>query len=79
MAGGRRPDSTELCKSGKAAVTTAGEIGHVQVVCPSGDGGYDPVRGVTIAQAGARNMGYAYLSNIYSGSSRSRVRYFIHE
>ncbi|NLO47897.1 MAG: hypothetical protein GX111_06220 [Clostridiales bacterium] len=64
---------------GKPAVTTAGDIGHVQVVCPSGDYNYDPVRGVTVAQSGARNTGYAYLSGVYSGSVMNKVRYFVHE
>ena len=64
---------------GKPAVTTAGDIGHVQVVCPSKGNGYDPVRGVTVAQAGARNTGYTYLSGVYSGSAMNKVRYFVHE
>lgn len=64
---------------GKPAVTTAGSIGHVQVVCPSSDGGFDPIRGVTVAQAGSRNIGYTHLTGIYSSASVGKIRYFVHE
>lgn len=64
---------------GKPAVTTAGSIGHVQVVCPSQDGGFDTIRGVTVAQAGSRNTGYIHISGIYGSASMSKVRYFVHE
>jgi hypothetical protein len=37
---------------GRPAVTSAGSLGHVQMVCPSRDGLFDPIRGVSIAQAG---------------------------
>lgn len=64
---------------GKPAVTTAGEIGHVQMVCPSADGGYDELKGVTVAQAGAKVANYTYITNIYGAGSLKNVRYFVHE
>jgi hypothetical protein len=64
---------------GKPAVTTAGSIGHVQVVCPSNDGKFDPILGVTVAQAGSRNTGYTHISRIYDSVSLSKIRYFVHE
>ena len=65
--------------SGRPAVTTAGEIGHVQVVCPSEDGGYDSVRGVTVAQAGSKVFNYTHITNIYGSNGLKNVRYFVHE
>ena len=64
---------------GKPAVTTAGTLDHVQVVCPSRDGEYDPVRGVAIAQAGRIVTSYTHLSSIYSSSAQKSVRYWIHD
>ena len=64
---------------GKPAVTTAGEIGHVQVVCPSEDGGFDPVRGVTVAQAGSKVFNYTHITSIYGTNGLKNVRYFVHE
>ena len=52
--------------AGKPAVTAynnVGGIGHVQMVCPSADGKYDPVRGVTVTQAGSSRYNYAYISS----------------
>lgn len=69
----------EYANQGKPSVTSAGSIGHVQVVCPSTGGNYDPIRGVAIAQAGSRNTSYTHISSIYSGSQMSKVRYFVHE
>ena len=69
----------DYANQGKAAVTTAGTIGHVQVVCPSADGGFDPIRGVTVAQSGSKNTSYTHLSGIFGSSSMSKVRYFIHD
>lgn len=64
---------------GRPAVTTSGSNGHVQVVVPSNDGGYDPVRGVTIAQAGSHLTSYTYITNTYSASAlRDQVRYWVH-
>ena len=65
--------------AGKPAVTTAGTMDHVQVICPSKDGGYDPVRGVTIAQAGRIVTNYTHLSGIYSANGQKSVRYWIHD
>gem|GEM_PF-622426 len=65
---------------GKPAVTTAGNIGHVQVVVPSRDGGYDPQRGVTIAQAGGHLTSYTGIARTYSAAALSeKVRYWVHE
>ena len=65
---------------GKPAVTTAGSLGHVQIVCPSKDGEYDPIRGVAIAQAGRIVTSYTHISGIYgSNSLNSKVRYWIHK
>jgi len=64
---------------GKPAITSAGGIGHVQVICPSRDGGYDPIRGVTIAQAGSIVTNYTHLSSTYNTSSQKSVRYWIHD
>lgn len=64
---------------GRPAVTAAGSLGHVQVICPSRDGGFDPVRGVTIAQAGRIVTNYTYLSSIYSTNGQQSVSYFVHD
>ena len=64
---------------GRPAVTTAGSIGHVQMVVPSKDGSFDPVRGVTIAQAGRTVSSYMHISGIYNaGRLNNNVRYWIH-
>ena len=69
--------------SGKPAVTAwnnpSGRAGHVQVVCPSENGGYDSLRGVTVAQSGARNSAYTYLSSTFNQGQRSSVKYFVHD
>ncbi len=54
---------------------TQGGHGHVQVVCPSNDGAYDPSRGVTIAQAGRTLTNYAPITNIYNERLNSVVYY----
>ena len=65
---------------GKPAITSAGSLGHVQVICPSMDGGFDPARGVTIAQAGSIVTNYRHISSIYSAKAlANNVRYWIHE
>jgi hypothetical protein len=69
----------EWANSGHPAVTTSSAAGHVQIVCPSQSGGYDPSRGVTVAQAGSRVYNYTYITNIYSQNGLSGVRYFVHE
>lgn len=72
-------EAQAAANEGRVAVTTAGSMGHVQVVCPSENGGFDKIRGVTVAQAGSKVYNYTYLSNIYSASSQSSIRYFVHE
>ena len=65
---------------GHPAVTTAGSLGHVQIVCPSKDGGFDTVRGVTIAQAGRIVTNYTHISSIYGGNAlNSNVRYWVYD
>ena len=64
---------------GKPAVTAGGSIDHVQVVCPSKDGEFDPIRGVAIAQAGSIVTSYTHISSIYSANALSKVSYFVHE
>jgi len=64
---------------GRPAVTSAGSLGHVQMVIPSRDGGFDPIRGVAIAQAGRIVTSYTHISSIYGGNALSNsVRYWIH-
>lgn len=53
----------------------AGGHGHVQVVCPSEDGRYDALRGVTVAQAGRRLTNYTPITNIYSERLKDVVYY----
>ena len=65
---------------GKPAVTSAGSLGHVQIVCPSSDGGFDSIRGVAIAQAGRIVSNYTHISSIYGGNAMNKnVRYWIHD
>jgi len=65
---------------GKPAVTSAGSLGHVQIVSPSRDGGFDPIRGVAIAQAGSIVSNYTHISSIYgSNALNNNVRYWIHD
>ena len=63
---------------GKPAVTSAGSLGHVQVVCPSYDGKYDNIRGATVAQAGRIVSNYTNISSIYGTASQQNVKYWIH-
>jgi len=64
---------------GRPVVTTSGSIGHVQIVVPSKDGSFDPVRGVTIAQAGRQNSNYMYISGSYNAHRlNNHVRYWVH-
>ena len=55
-----------------------GDVGHVQVVCPSEDGLYNEEMGPTIAQAGRKTLNYAYARNVYSVNGMSKLRYFVH-
>ena len=66
--------------SGRPAMTTAGRLQHVQMVVPSNSGGYDPVRGVAIAQAGRIVSNYMYITGIYGPNAmRNYVRYWVHD
>ena len=74
-------EAQTAANSGNPAVTAwhnEGGVGHVQIVCPSRSGGFDPLRGVTIAQAGSRNTRYAHLSSTLSATERDSVRYYVH-
>lgn len=51
--------------------------GHVQVVCPSADGAYDPRRGVTVAQAGSKLTNYSSMASLYR-SGFSQFKYYAH-
>ena len=64
---------------GKPAVTSGGSIDHVHVVCPSKNGEFDPILGVTIAQAGSRVTSYTHISSIYGANSLEKVTYWVHE
>jgi len=69
-----------LANQGKPVVTAMRNNsghGHVQVVCPSKDGVYDPERGVTIAQAGRNLYNYAPITRVYR-ASLPRVVYYAH-
>jgi hypothetical protein len=72
----------EYANKGCPAVTawknSDGGAGHVQVVCPSKNGGYDEIRGVTVAQSGRHNYEYAYISSTVSAGKLPEVRYFVH-
>jgi len=64
---------------GRPVVTTSGQRGHVQMVVPSKDGTYDPVRGVTIAQAGRIVTNYRHISGIYGANTlNTEIRYWAH-
>jgi len=64
---------------GRPVVTSANHLSHMQVVIPSKDGAYDPVRGVTIAQAGRTVTNYMHISGIYGANSlKNNIRYWVH-
>ena len=75
-------EAQTYANNGYPAVTTRvdenGKAGHVQVVCPSKNGNYDEVRGVTVAQAGGHNYEYTHISSVYSSKGLSQVRYYVH-
>lgn len=52
--------------------------GHVQMVRPSLDGGYDAQKGAAVAQAGSRLVEYGHNGTLFSAASRSQMRYYIH-
>ena len=64
---------------GKPAITSAGKLGHLQIVSPSKDGQYNDSLGVAISQAGRIVSNYTYLSNIYGNSGQKSVRYWVHD
>ena len=64
---------------GRPAITSAGSLGHVQIVCPSKDGEFDIIRGATIAQAGRIVANYTNISSIYGTASQKNVKYWIHD
>ena len=76
-------EAQAYANTGKPAVTAwknpTGAAGHVQIVCPSQNRGYDSIRGVTVAQAGAKVTDYAYISSTFGGSKLANVKYFVHE
>lgn len=70
----------QLANQGKPVVTAKRNYsgkGHVQVVCPSYEGGYNPTTGVTVAQAGSKLTNYATLSSLYRGSV-PQFKYYAH-
>jgi len=72
-------DAQMHANMGRPVVTSANHLSHMQVVVPSKDGTYDPVRGVTIAQAGSRNTNYMHISGIYGATSlKNNIRYWVH-
>lgn len=74
-------EAQRLANSGHPVVTALkrpGSHGHVQVVCPSKDGTFNPQKGVTVAQAGSNLTRYSYISDILGSSSLSKVSYFAH-
>ena len=75
-------EAQHAANAGLPAVTVwknPGDVGHVQVVCPSEDGLYNAEKGPTIAQAGRKTLNYAYSRSVYSISGLSKVRYFVHD
>ena len=74
-------EAQALANRGQPVVATlrrSGKSGHIQMVCPSKDGSFDPQRGVMIAQAGSRLTSYAPITSIYGKQSLSQVKYFAH-
>jgi len=77
-------EAQALADQGYPAVTAwrnpnPARAGHVQMVRPSREGGYDPARGVAVAQAGARNSRYTYTSDVFGADALRAVRYFVHD
>lgn len=60
------------------ALKNSAGAGHVQVVRPSRDGGYDSARGVTVAQSGGSNREYAYITSTLSAGSLKNIKYYVH-
>ncbi|MDL2224996.1 hypothetical protein LJC20_02160 [Eubacteriales bacterium OttesenSCG-928-M02] len=70
-------EAQKMANAGKPAVAVTPK--HVQMVCPSKDGSYNAQKGVTVAQAGSKVTGYAYISSIYSKNRLATVRYYAHD
>ncbi len=74
-------DAQAFANQGMPAITSwknSNGHGHMQVVSPSQDGGYDAARGVAIAQAGEHLYNYNYITAVYGQSSLKNVQYFVH-
>ncbi|MDR0906680.1 MAG: hypothetical protein LBN00_11020 [Oscillospiraceae bacterium] len=65
--------------AGRPAVAVSSVVSHISMVVPSENGAYNANLGVAVAQAGAKNTDYAYLTDIYSDSGMRSVKYFIHD
>lgn len=66
------------CPAVTAWKNTDGGSGHVQVVRPSENGGYDSVRGVAVAQAGRVNTSSSHITSTFRASRLSQVKYYVH-
>ncbi|MGI6151293.1 MAG: hypothetical protein ACOYIR_05015 [Christensenellales bacterium] len=74
-------EAQHLANAGHPVVTALkrpGAHGHVQIVCPSKDGTFNPQKGVTVAQAGSNLTRYSHITDILGSSSLSKVSYFAH-
>ena len=74
-------EAQRYANMGMPAVTSwknPGGHGHLQVVSPSADGGYNAGKGVAIAQAGRQLINYGYATDSYSGERLKEVEYFVH-
>lgn len=74
-------EAQRLANMGYPAVTSwknSSGHGHMQVVSPSANGGYDETRGAAIAQAGRQLINNGYVSDSYGRTKMSQVEYFVH-
>ncbi|MGI5907534.1 MAG: hypothetical protein ACOX8O_02710 [Christensenellales bacterium] len=74
-------EAQHYANSGSPAVAVwknPGGHGHVQMVCPSANGAYDPQKGVTVAQAGRLLYNYAHITRVYSNRTLRNVAYYVH-
>ncbi len=55
----------------------SGGHGHIQMVVPSKDGSYSESKGVTISQAGSKNIEYGYIDDVYKASALDDVEYYV--
>jgi hypothetical protein len=65
--------------AGRPAVAVSSTVSHISMVIPSENGAYNANLGVAVAQAGAKNTDYAYLTDIYSDQGIRSVKYFVHD